>query len=101
MGPKPLAILMTFVLTNLPIVLFDSLVITEYKTHNLHAVALALSVVFQLAYNTFMLITSITNPGIIPKLEVDMSLLSRISRARPKNFIYLGNFRSTQSKHTF
>lgn len=84
-GPKPWATLMTFCLTNIPSFLFYSLVLTKLDNS---VVFLLMMLLFQLLFNIFMLITCSTNPGIVPKLEVDMSLLHRISHTRTYNIRY-------------
>lgn len=81
---------MTFWFTNLPSVLFYCLVLGD--RHQYIGVSIVIAI-FQLLYNTFMLITWSTNPGIIPKIEVDMSLASRIAQWKPVNSKYLVTYK--------
>ena len=81
--------------------MFYSCVIPKISDTIELAIILVLTIVLQLLSDFYMILTSTTNPGIIPKLEVDISLLSRISRTRPQTTKYLDRWNGVRTKLTY
>jgi len=100
-GPKPYATFITFWITNLPLILFYALVVPKIENKTEEGVVLAIMLTLNVIKDFFMIVTSVTNPGIIPKLEVDMSLLSRISRIRPASQKTMGIVNGKRIKLSF
>ncbi|CAI2384206.1 unnamed protein product [Moneuplotes crassus] len=92
-GPKPLAILMTFLLTNIPMVIFYSVIVTKIENQTEQIIITLITAIFHATSLIFMVITATRNPGIIPKCELDPTYLFKISEARQKSKKTLINYK--------
>ncbi|CAI2368265.1 unnamed protein product [Moneuplotes crassus] len=98
-GPKPQAILMTLCLINLPMIIYYGFVLPKINsTFSLFWIVI-LSTVVHLMSMYCMFKTCTSNPGIIPKMEQDPSLLYKITQARPTKYSFRMNYMGTLVKH--
>lgn len=82
-------------------VLYYSCIIPRIGNLTEKIIILTISVVLHILFVFSMVFTATTNPGIIPKMELDISYLCRISKVRPKSIKYLWNYKGVLIKKSF
>ncbi|CAI2368580.1 unnamed protein product [Moneuplotes crassus] len=87
-GPRPLATLMTFCLTNFSMIIYYCFVIPKIQDITLLLVVLMISIVVHLMSMIYMCKTATSNPGIIQKMEQDTSHVCAITELRPGNYAF-------------
>lgn len=92
-GPKPLAILFTSVVTNIPMVVFYSVIVPKIENHSERIIIAVITALLNLIAIISMLLAATRNPGIIPKLGLDPTYLFKIHEARPRSKKTLINFK--------